>query len=80
MRAALANVPCAIVLDRNYSPGMGGVLHQELKSALFGMSDPPRLHGLLAGVGGVSVSCATLCKLAAEYLVAAPSPGPVWVE
>ncbi|HUH95317.1 MAG TPA: transketolase C-terminal domain-containing protein [Casimicrobiaceae bacterium] len=56
LRAALAGVSDALVLDRNYSPGCGGVLHQELRAALYGMAQPPRIHGYLAGVGGVNVS------------------------
>jgi len=56
LRDALAGMPDVLVLDRNYSPGTGGVLHQELKSALFGMAEAPRVHGYLAGVGGVNVS------------------------
>jgi pyruvate/2-oxoacid:ferredoxin oxidoreductase alpha subunit len=56
LRAALAGVPEVLVLDRNHSPGHGGVLHQELRAALYGMSDAPRIHGYLAGVGGVNVS------------------------
>ena len=60
LRAALDGVPCVLVLDRNYSPGMGGGLAQELKAALYGIDRRPRLHGMLAGVGGVSVSAETL--------------------
>ncbi|MBI5718861.1 MAG: pyruvate ferredoxin oxidoreductase [Burkholderiales bacterium] len=56
LRAALAEVRDVVVLDRNHSPGAGGVLHQELRAALYGMPRPPRVHGLLAGVGGVNVS------------------------
>jgi len=55
LRDALKGVPDALVLDRNFSPGTGGALHQELKSALYGMADAPRIHGYLAGVGGVNV-------------------------
>ena len=33
---ALAGVPEVLVLDRNYSPGHGGILHQELRAALYG--------------------------------------------
>lgn len=80
LRKALAGVPCALVLDRNYSPGMGGILHQELKSALYGVADAPRLHGLLTGVGGVNVSSATLQNLATELQDSEPSPEPVWVD
>ena len=42
LRAALAGVPDVLVLDRNYSPGHGGVLHQELRAALYGMPGAPR--------------------------------------
>jgi pyruvate/2-oxoacid:ferredoxin oxidoreductase alpha subunit len=51
-----------IVLDRNYSPGCGGVLHQELRCALYGSPHTPRIHGLLAGVGGVNVSPAKIVE------------------
>jgi pyruvate/2-oxoacid:ferredoxin oxidoreductase alpha subunit len=55
LRDALTGVPDVLVLDRNFSPGTGGVLHQELMAALFGMADAPRVHGFLAGVGGVNM-------------------------
>ena len=55
LRAALAGASDVIVLDRNHSPGLGGILHQELRAALYGMEGAPRIHGLLAGVGGVNV-------------------------
>jgi pyruvate/2-oxoacid:ferredoxin oxidoreductase alpha subunit len=80
LRDALAGVPCAMVLDRNYSPGTGGVLHQELMATLFGMQNPPRLHGFLAGVGGVNVSVETIETLARDYRDAAQSTQPIWVE
>ncbi|MBU05683.1 MAG: pyruvate ferredoxin oxidoreductase [Dehalococcoidales bacterium] len=80
LRQALAGVPCALVLDRNYSPGMGGVLHQELKSALFGMTDSPRLHGILAGVGGVNVPPSKIRHLVSQFREAEPSVESVWME
>jgi pyruvate/2-oxoacid:ferredoxin oxidoreductase alpha subunit len=59
---ALSGVQEVIVLDRNYSPGHGGVLHQELRAALYGSAVTPRIHGLLAGVGGVNVSPAKIVE------------------
>ncbi len=59
---ALSGVEEVIVLDRNYSPGHGGVLHQELRAALYGSASKPRIHGLLAGVGGVNVSPAKIVE------------------
>ena len=55
LRTLLGNVSDILVLDRNFSPGVGGVLHQELRSALYGVEHPPRIHGFLAGVGGLNV-------------------------
>ncbi|KUJ85454.1 hypothetical protein AVO45_00165 [Ruegeria marisrubri] len=80
LRHALAGTSCAIVLDRNYSPGTGGVLHQELKAGLFGMENPPRVHGMLAGVGGVNVPVGSIAKLAADCRNAEQTAEPVWVE
>ncbi len=80
LRSGLAGVRCALVLDRNYSPGMGGILHQELKSALYAMPDTPKVHGLLAGVGGVNVASSKIQQLVTEYANAEPSIDSVWVE
>jgi pyruvate/2-oxoacid:ferredoxin oxidoreductase alpha subunit len=63
LRIALARVDDVLVLDRNHSPGLGGVLHQELRAALYGLPDAPRIHGVLAGVGGVNVSPAKIAEL-----------------
>jgi pyruvate/2-oxoacid:ferredoxin oxidoreductase alpha subunit len=79
LRAALAGVPEVIVLDRNYSPGHGGVLHQELRAALYGMDEAPRIHGLLAGVGGVNVSPQRIAELVAEQSAGDAGAESVWV-
>ncbi|MBZ0216894.1 MAG: hypothetical protein K8F25_10100 [Fimbriimonadaceae bacterium] len=80
LRQALKGVPCALVLDRNYSPGLGGILHQELKSTLFGMADAPRIHGLLAGIGGTNVPPSKIQELVATHKDSAPSYDSVWVR
>ena len=80
LRTTLDGIANAVVLDRNYSPGTGGVLHQELKAALYGMKSPPRLHGYLAGVGGVDVPVERLQALALEIRDAEPSPKSLWLE
>ena len=80
LRTALDGVATAVVLDRNYSPGTGGVLHQELKAALYDMDNAPRLHGYLAGVGGVDVSVERLEALALETSDADPSVQSLWLE
>jgi pyruvate/2-oxoacid:ferredoxin oxidoreductase alpha subunit len=79
LRVALDGVACALVLDRNYSPGVGGILHQELKSALFGMPGAPRVHGLVAGVGGVNVSADRIQQMVADCTATEPSSESLWV-
>jgi pyruvate/2-oxoacid:ferredoxin oxidoreductase alpha subunit len=78
--AALAGVPEVLVLDRNYSPGHGGVLHQELRAALYGMPDAPRIHGYLAGVGGVNVSPSRIAAFVRMASGSEPRAHSVWVE
>ncbi len=80
IRKALRGKAVAMVLDRNYSPGMGGILHQELKAALYGMPEAPKVHGLLAGVGGVNVSSNKIQQLVADYINIEPSAESIWIE
>lgn len=80
LRAALAGVRDVVVLDRNFSPGAGGVLHQELRAALYGMQAPPRVHGLLAGVGGVNVPPQRIVELAQAARTREPAAEPVWAN
>jgi pyruvate/2-oxoacid:ferredoxin oxidoreductase alpha subunit len=80
LREALAGVPDVVVLDRNHSPGHGGVLHQELRAALYGMRDAPRIHGFLAGVGGVNVPPRKVTELVRNAVAGEPRPESVWAE
>jgi pyruvate/2-oxoacid:ferredoxin oxidoreductase alpha subunit len=79
LRAALAGATDVIVLDRDHSPGAGGVLHQEVRAALYGVDSPPRVHGLLAGVGGVNVSPADVAGFVRAARGAAPAVHSQWV-
>ncbi|MBK9605333.1 MAG: hypothetical protein IPO58_02490 [Betaproteobacteria bacterium] len=80
LREALAGVPEVLVLDRNYSPGHGGVLHQELRAALYGMAAAPRLFGYLAGVGGVNVPPAKIAEFVGLANASEPQPESIWVR
>jgi pyruvate/2-oxoacid:ferredoxin oxidoreductase alpha subunit len=80
LREALVGVEDAMVLDRNYSPGHGGVLHQELRAALYGGSVTPRIHGLLAGVGGVNVSPTKIVEFVNQTRDAEALPESQWVR
>lgn len=78
LRDVLKGIPDVLVLDRNFSPGAGGVLHQELKSALFGMADAPRVHGFLAGVGGVNVSPGMIEEMVDQVSRTEPAIDSLW--
>jgi pyruvate/2-oxoacid:ferredoxin oxidoreductase alpha subunit len=78
LRVALAGVRDVVVLDRNHSPGLGGILHQEVRSALYGVARAPRVHGLLAGVGGMNVPPAHIAELVRQAMSQPPQPHSVW--
>jgi len=78
LRAACAGVADVVVLDRNHSPGAGGILHQELRAALYGMPAAPRVHGLLAGVGGVNVPPQKIAEFVREARGREARPESVW--
>jgi pyruvate/2-oxoacid:ferredoxin oxidoreductase alpha subunit len=79
IREALAGVPDVLVLERNYSPGHGGVLHQELRAALYGAPRAHRIHGYLAGVGGVNVSPQKIAELVDRARATPAHAQSVWV-
>lgn len=80
LRQALEGVPLVAVLDRNFSPGLGGILHQEVKAALFGKENAPQVHGYLTGVGGVNVSPAKIESLVKTAMVEKPLANSIWVR
>ena len=80
LRDALAGVPDVLVLDRDYSPGHGGILHQELRAALYGLAPAPRIHGYLAGVGGVNVAPDKVVDFVRRAQQGDARPESVWVR
>ena len=79
LRQALAGARDVLVLDRNFSPGVGGVLHQEVRAALYGMKSAPGIHGCLAGVGGVSVPPEKIVHLARQARALDAETESLWV-
>ena len=70
----------AVVFDRNFSPGVGGVLHQELRSVLFGLSHAPEVYGYLAGVGGLNVPPEQIEELVLQSISENASANSIWVK
>ncbi len=80
LRTLLGSVPRVIVLDRNHSPGHGGVLHHELLAALYGLPAAPQVHGYLAGVGGVNVPPEKIVEFVRRAGADEPQVESVWVR
>jgi pyruvate/2-oxoacid:ferredoxin oxidoreductase alpha subunit len=57
MRKALAGIPHVAVLDRNLSPGRGGIFAEEIRAALYDLEpgQRPAIHGYIIGLGGRDV-------------------------
>lgn len=78
LRGELQGRQRVVIIDRNFSPGCGGILHQEVKAALYGMKNPPPVFGYLAGVGGTNVSPAKIENLVKLALKQEQSVNSLW--
>lgn len=58
LREALAGVPRVAVLDRNISPGHGGIFAEELRASLYDLpaGARPDIHGYIVGLGGRDIT------------------------
>jgi pyruvate/2-oxoacid:ferredoxin oxidoreductase alpha subunit len=58
LRTVLAGVERVAVLDRNISPGHGGIFAEEIRSALYDLApeERPALYGYILGLGGRDVT------------------------
>jgi len=79
--AALAGRRAVGVIDQNLSPGMGGILYQELAGALAMVaSRPPILRSFIGGLGGKDISQAEFDHVLAALEAAHPNDGPLEPE
>jgi len=74
LRQALKNIKAVVVIDQNISMGMGGVLHSEVASVLYGHANmPPILMSAIGGLGGRDIVFNEYAALAEEALQAVES-------
>ena len=65
IKNVLAGKDAVAVIDQNISMGKGGVLHQELTSALYGDHDAPRIvASFIGGLGGRDISAEEFYQIA----------------
>ena len=62
-----------VVMERALSPGSGGIIGIEVRAALAGMQDPPRIHNFAVGLGGRDVPLEIYPRLLAAIREEAPS-------
>lgn len=81
LRRHLAGARKVAVIDRNLSPGLGGIICQEVRAALQGEAGAPQVYGFIAGLGGVNIGVADLVAMARMALAAqGPDTHGVWYE
>ncbi len=80
LHRAVAGVPKVAVFDRNLSYGHGGIMASEVKAALHGVADAPRVFSFVGGLGGRDVTPATF-ERAIDYTRehAAPEHEMLWL-
>ncbi|NMB42288.1 MAG: pyruvate ferredoxin oxidoreductase [Firmicutes bacterium] len=80
LRQELAGRDKVIILDRGSSPGTGGgsVLHQEVKSSLYGLKNAPEVYGYLAGVGGTNITPEKIEDLVKRSLKEKSTTKSIW--
>ncbi len=82
LRDALRGVPRVAVLDRNISPGHGGIFAEELRSALYDIPDAerPELFGFVLGLGGRDITPAVIDEVIEKTRAGVvPSREDLWV-
>jgi pyruvate ferredoxin oxidoreductase alpha subunit len=72
IRHACRGLSDLVVLERALSMGSGGIIGAEVRSALFGEPNPPRVHNFAAGLGGRDMPLEIYPRL----LKAAEAPEP----
>ena len=82
IRRVLARARRVAVLDRNLSPGHGGIFAEEIRAALYDVppDDRPTLYGYVIGLGGRDVTPAVIDQVIERTrAVDAPSREDIWV-
>jgi pyruvate/2-oxoacid:ferredoxin oxidoreductase alpha subunit len=82
LRELLAGVPCVAVLDRNVSPGHGGIFAEEIRSALYdvALEARPKIFGYVLGLGGRDVTPPVISEIIDRSLAARePEREDLWV-
>lgn len=83
LRDLLRGAAKVAVLDRNISPGHGGIFAEEIRSALYDvpLEDRPTIHGYVLGLGGRDVTPQTIDGIIERTrALGTPEREDLWVE
>lgn len=85
LRKVLGGRLAVAVVDQNISMGMGGVLHSEITSVLYGQPNAPLLASYIGGLGGRDITSEEFFQIATELRDAtargdAPPPRMLYTE
>jgi pyruvate/2-oxoacid:ferredoxin oxidoreductase alpha subunit len=82
LRALLGGARQVAVLDRNLSPGRGGIFSEETRAALYDLPEEtrPAIHGYVVGLGGRDVTPAVIDEIIDRTRASdVPEREDVWV-
>jgi pyruvate/2-oxoacid:ferredoxin oxidoreductase alpha subunit len=79
LRRILGGYERVAVVDRNLSPGAGGIFAQEIRSALAGLDRRPQIYPFVAGLGGRDITPRTLASIV-DRALGGPPEDLLWVE
>lgn len=66
VRSLLSGRRAAAIVDQNISMGMGGVLHSEFATALYGVDNAPVIVSYIGGLGGRDISQQEFFEMVSE--------------
>ncbi|MFQ5990355.1 MAG: hypothetical protein ACE5K9_10615 [Candidatus Methylomirabilales bacterium] len=72
IQRALRGAEVVIAIDRNCAAGSHGVLYDEMRSALYGSPEQPRVFGVIGGLGGRDVTVRQVKEVARKALKEEP--------
>lgn len=66
IREIVSPVKKAMVIDRNISFGASGIFYQEVKAAMYNVSNSPPIFGIVTGLGGRDVGAKDIIQMVEE--------------
>ena len=79
VRRVLKNAKRVLVMDRNLSPGIGGIVFQEVKSAMYNEKNKPPIYGFIMGLGGRDITVESIANLF-DYADKNDPQDIIWME